>query len=75
MDFGKEKKMLFNLIADPLETQNLYQKEKKTASRLEERLLERIVNQEKRRLKSKIAKARRRVLSNPQQANAVRLSS
>ena len=75
MDFGKDQKMLFNLIADPLETQNLYQKEKNTASRLEERLLERIVSLEKRCLKSKIAKVRRRVLSNPQEANAVRLSS
>jgi len=75
MDFGKDQKMLFNLIADPLETQNLYQKDKNTASRLEERLLERIVNLEKRCLKSKIAKVRRRVLSDPQEANAVRLSS
>ena len=75
MDFGKDQKMLINLIADPLETQNLYQKEKNTASRLEERLLERIVSLEKRCLKSKIAKVRRRVLSNPQEANAVRLSS
>ncbi len=75
IDVGKNQKMLFNLIADPLETENLYQEEKDSAARLEQKLFEHISGLEKRRLKSKVAKVRRKMSSKPQDANAVRLPS
>jgi len=75
MDLGKDQKMLFNLIADPFETQNLYQEKKSSAARLEQKLLEHISKVEKSCLKSKIAKVRRKMLYKLQEPHAVRLPS
>ena len=75
VDIGKDQKWLFNLIADPLETQNIYQQEKHSAARLEQKLFEHISNLETRSLKSKIAEVRRKMSFKPRDADAVRLSS
>jgi len=75
MDLGNDQKMLFNLIVDPFETQNLYQEQKSSAVRLEQELLEYISNIEKSCLKSKIAKVRKKMLYQLQQPHAIRLPS